>query len=199
VTDAISIYSTHFISISKDFNGAIRRCFTGTDRLPIDFAHDRIEAAERRDEVGDVLAGRHRRERREVRKRRPADLEPPGRLGAVRPEVDPEFALGGLDGAVGPPPRVRLERPGNVRADGPLALGPGFDRVGALLDDPRRLPDLLQPDRKPGVVVAPVVGDDLEVEVVVVAVGVVPPEVVVDPRPAGDGAGTAVGLRDLRQ
>src|SRR6056297_3126302 len=85
--------------------------------------HD-VEAPQRGDHVGDVLAFGHLRQRVEVVETRAADLEPGGLVGAIRANVDAEFAFGDLDGLVHLLPGLGAERPRDVALDLALVLGP---------------------------------------------------------------------------
>ena len=161
-------------------------------RLPVDLAHDGVETPEGGDHVGDVLAFGHLGQRLEVREAGTANLEASGFVGAVRADVDTEFALGGLDRAVDLGVGVGLERPRDVGLDLAVVLGPVFEQVDTLLDDLRRLLQFPHPHQDASVDVAFVLRDDVPVEFGVVAVGVVAPEVVVDARPASHGAGNPV-------
>ncbi|ODR80418.1 hypothetical protein BG842_11115 [Haladaptatus sp. W1] len=128
---------------------------------------------------------------------RASNLEPRGAVGVVRADVDAEFALRAFHRAVRLRVHRRFERPGDVRLQGALLLGPVVEQFDALLDDSGRLLDLPESDEDTSVVVTAVLGYDVPVELVVVTVGVVAAQVVVDARPAGDRSGDAVLFRHV--
>src|ERR671922_81184 len=166
---------------------------------PVDLAHDRVEGADDRDEVGHervAHAGRGRLERDE---RRRAELDPPRLRPAVGDDVATQLAARGLHGnvdlalghaiALGDElemvderlhRRVQLMtwRQHDLAVVGdPRALG---HPVEALLDDPHRLAHLVHVHAVPGVDVSLRIDRHVEIDVWVGEVRLVAAQVPVD-------------------
>src|SRR5688572_3866981 len=90
-------------SIRPPDNTAVERTQPGAGLSPVQLRRDHVDAAEDGHDVADGVTLDELREGLVVDEARRAGAGPPGDVGAVGDDVEPELADGGLDPAVGLP------------------------------------------------------------------------------------------------